>query len=64
MKKQRICIVGDGLSGLTAAIALDNLSNVDVHSISRKMTKKQDRRTTAISESNFNFLIYKIIIGF
>ena len=57
MEKQRICIVGDGLSGLTAAIALDNLSNVDVHLISRKMTKKQDRRTTAISESNFNFLI-------
>ncbi len=57
MEKQRICIVGDGLSGLTAAIALDNLSNVDVHLISRKITKKQDRRTTAISESNFNFLI-------
>ena len=57
MEKQRICIIGDGLSGLTSAIALNNLPNLDVHIISKKMLKKQDRRTTAISESNFNFLI-------
>jgi len=57
MEKQRICIVGDGLSGLTSAIALNNLPNIEVHLISRKGHKKQDKRTTAISESNFNFLI-------
>ena len=28
MKKQRICIVGDGLSGLMSAIALNNLPNL------------------------------------
>ena len=56
MKKQRICIVGDGLSGLTTAIALNTLPNLEVHLISRKGSKKQDKRTTAISESNFSFL--------
>tara|TARA_B100000780_G_scaffold187556_1_gene131780 strand:- start:166 stop:468 length:303 start_codon:yes stop_codon:yes gene_type:complete len=56
MEKQRICIVGDGLSGLTSAIVLNNLPNIKVHLISRKLVKKQDKRTTAISESNFNFL--------
>ena len=56
MKKQRICIIGDGLSGLTTAIVLNNLLNIEVHLISKKGSKKQDKRTTAISESNFNFL--------
>ena len=28
MKKQRICIVGDGLSGLITVIALNNLPNL------------------------------------
>ena len=56
MEKQRICIVGDGLSGLTSAIALNNLPNIEVHLISRKGHQKHDKRTTAISESNFNFL--------
>ena len=56
MKKQRICIVGDGLSGLTTAIALNNTPNIEVHLISKKILKKQDKRTTAISESNFSFL--------
>lgn len=56
MEKQRICIVGDGLSGLTTAITINNLPNVDVHLISKKLSKKQDNRTTAISESNFKFL--------
>ena len=36
MKKQRICIVGDGLSGLMGAIALNNLPNIEVHLISKK----------------------------
>ena len=56
MKKQRICIIGDGLSGLTTAIVLNNLPNIEVHLISKKGSKKQDKRTTAISESNFSFL--------
>ena len=56
MEKQRICIIGNGLSGLTSAIVLNNLPNIEVHLISRKLHKKEDKRTTAISESNFNFL--------
>lgn len=55
MKKQRICIVGDGLSGLTTAIALNNLPNLDIHLVTKKLLKKEDQRTTAISESNFKF---------
>ena len=55
MKKQRICIVGDGLSGLMTAIALNNLINVEVHLISKKKQFLSDKRTTAISARNFNF---------
>jgi len=56
MKKQRICIVGDGLSGLMSAIALNNLSNLEIHLIAKKNKPLNDNRTTAISASNFNFL--------
>ena len=55
MKKQRICIVGDGLSGLMSAIALNNLPNLEVHLIAKKNQILSDKRTTAISASNFNF---------
>ena len=56
MKKQRICIVGDGLSGLTSAIVLNNILNIEVHLISNKGPKKKDKRTTAISDSNFQYI--------
>ena len=56
MEKQRICIVGDGLSGLTSAIVLNNLPNLEVHLIVKKGLKKKDNRTTAVSENNLNFL--------
>ena len=55
MKKQRICIVGDGLSGLMTAIALNNLPNLEVHLIAKKNKRLDDKRTTAISTTNFNF---------
>ena len=55
MKKQRICIVGDGLSGLMSAIALNNLPNIEVHLISKQNKNLNDKRTTAMSASNFNF---------
>ena len=55
MKKQRICIVGDGLSGLMAALALNKLDGLELHLISRKNKHSKDRRTTAISTSNYNF---------
>jgi len=55
MKKQRICIVGDGLAGLMSSIALNNLTNLEVHLIAKKNKQMKDKRTTAISASNFNF---------
>jgi 2-octaprenyl-6-methoxyphenol hydroxylase len=61
MKKQRICIVGEGLSGLMSAIALNNLPNLDVHLIVNKNRYSNDKRTTAISSSNFNF--FQSIMG-
>ncbi len=56
MKKQRICIVGDGLSGLMTALALNKLKGLEVHLISRKNKHSKDKRTTAISASNYEFL--------
>ena len=55
MKKQRICIVGDGLSGLMTALALNKVESLDVQLISRKNKHFKDRRTTAISASNYEF---------
>ena len=55
MKKQRICIVGDGLSGLMTALALNKLEGLEVHLISKKNNLLKDRRTTAISALNYEF---------
>jgi len=55
MTKQRICIVGDGLSGLMTALALNKLEGLEVHLISRKNKHSKDKRTTAISASNYEF---------
>jgi 2-octaprenyl-6-methoxyphenol hydroxylase len=55
MKKQRICIVGDGLSGLMAALALNKIEGLEVHLISKKNRNSKDKRTTAISASNYAF---------
>ena len=58
MKKQKICIIGDGLTGLSTALALCRL-NIDIHLIIRPTTKNLllDNRTTAISPSNHKFLM-------
>ena len=62
MKKQKICIIGDGLSGLTTALALKTL-NLDVDLIlPKKKSNSRDERITAISESNYSFL--KKILNF
>jgi 2-octaprenyl-6-methoxyphenol hydroxylase len=55
MKKQRICIVGDGLSGLMAALTLNKIEGLEVHLISKKNRNSKDKRTTAISASNYAF---------
>ena len=58
MKKQKICIIGDGLTGLTTALALSRL-NIEVHLFAKFQENKNslDNRTTAISPSNYKFLL-------
>ena len=56
MKKHKICIVGDGLSGLITAQILGEL-DIEIDLISKKKEKKFiDNRTTAISPSNYKFI--------
>ena len=57
MIKQKICIIGNGLTGLTAALILGKL-NLEIHLIAApNRSKRQDIRTTAISDSNHKSLI-------
>ena len=56
MSNQRVCIVGDGLSGLMTAVVLSKLSGIEVNLIAKKATKTFDKRTTAISDTNFKFI--------
>ncbi len=60
MTKQRICIVGDGLSGLMTAVVLAKVPGIEVNLIAKKSTKNKDKRTTAISDTNFKFINQKI----
>jgi len=56
MKNQKICIVGDGLAGLSTTLTLKNL-DLDIDVFYKKINQSnQDVRTTAISETNFQFL--------
>ena len=56
MKKHKICIIGDGLSGLIAAQILGKL-DIEIDLISKQSQKKViDNRTTAISPSNYKFI--------
>jgi 2-octaprenyl-6-methoxyphenol hydroxylase len=65
MKNQKICIIGDGLTGLTAALALKNLNlDIDIFYQKNNSKIKKDNRTTAISESNYQFLTKDLKINF
>jgi 2-polyprenyl-6-methoxyphenol hydroxylase-like FAD-dependent oxidoreductase len=56
MNDQKICIIGDGLAGLTAAIILSKENvKIDLY-CNNKKKKKLDNRTTAISESNYQYI--------
>ena len=56
MEKQKICIVGGGLTGLITAIALSKLNlKVDLFTGSTNRNIKTNR-TIAISQQNYNFL--------
>ena len=61
MTKQRICIVGDGLSGLMTAAVLAKVPGIEVNLIAKKGTKIKDNRTTAISDTNLKFINQNII---
>ena len=57
MKNQKICIIGDGLAGLTTAIALRKLNlNIDLFCSKFNESSRKDKRTTAISENSYQFL--------
>ena len=57
MEKQKICIVGGGLTGLVTAITLSKL-NLKIDLITDGNCKKniKSNRTTAISQNNYDFL--------
>ena len=61
MKKHKICIIGDGLSGLIAAQILGKL-DIKLDLISKKSQKKIiDNKTTAISPSNYEFILKHLL---
>ena len=55
MNEQKVCIIGDGLAGLTAAIFLSK-ANIKIDMYCGKKNKNLDNRTTAISESNYQYI--------
>ena len=57
MIRQKICVIGNGLTGLTTALILSKL-DIDIHLIGdfKSIKNFSDNRTTAISSSNYNFL--------
>ena len=64
MDTQKICIIGDGLAGLSTAIILaqENIK-IDLYVGDDKKNKlKYDERTTAVSESSYQFIKKKINI--
>lgn len=56
MQEQKVCIIGGGLTGLITAITLARI-NIKVDLVIRNLSYNlKSRRTTAISQENFNFL--------
>ena len=56
MKKQKICIIGSGLSGLVTSIALSKL-NIDIDLVTKNINQKtESSRTIAISQNNLDFI--------
>ena len=62
MSAQKICIIGDGLAGLSTAIILSQENiKVDLYvGNSKKKKLKNNSRTTAISESSYQFIKSKL----
>ena len=57
MKRQKVCIIGGGLTGLATALTLSQL-NLDIDLVSADSINNSTKsvRTTAISHSNYEFL--------
>ena len=56
MNQQKICIIGNGLAGLITAVVLSE-EDIKIDLIFPKVKNfTTDYRTTAVSETNFNFL--------
>ena len=56
MKKQKICIIGAGLTGLATAISMSKF-DLEIDLITGNLIKNfKSSRTIAISEENFNFI--------
>ena len=56
MKKQKICIIGGGLTGLVTAICMSKF-DCEIDLVTGNLVKNfKSARTIAISEENFNFL--------
>ena len=57
MSVQKICIIGDGLAGLSAAIILSQEHiKIDLYTGNNLKKLKTDDRTTALSENSFQFI--------
>ena len=57
MYKNRICIIGDGLVGLSTALSLSELNlTIDLFCPKKNGKISVDGRTTSISPSNFQSL--------
>ena len=56
MEKQKICIIGGGLSGLITALVLSKL-NLKIDLITGNINKNlKSNKTIAISQSNYDYL--------
>ena len=57
MSLQKICIIGDGLAGLSTAVILSQENiKIDLYIDNKTKKLKNDDRTTAISESSYQFI--------
>jgi 2-octaprenyl-6-methoxyphenol hydroxylase len=63
MNVQKICIIGDGLAGLSAAVILSQENiKIDLYTGGNFKKLKTDNRTTAVSESSYQFIKQKFNI--